>query len=216
MYISEVRELVDSLLYRVGELEAARDKWLENERIATKEANSNPREFEVDRFNEALWQTGHQQATIFEVLEVLLAAWARLSLLFYPVRLNDKKAPEKAEWRRKRGEILCEVLDIPAASLLAKREFRNSWMHFDERMDRAYWEERLGNRQQFVLSAGVAAAVERSVRVIDVEALVFHYRNEEGTLESVSVHDLKELLLLLTQKLTGYGNRLNKLPLRPR
>jgi hypothetical protein len=104
------------------------------------------------------------------------------------------------------------VLDIRAGTLLERRSFRDSWMHFDERMDRAFLEGRLHNRQQFTLSAGVAGAVRLGVRVIDVERLVYHYRDDIGALENVSVQDLKECLLQLEQKLTGYGDRLMKLP----
>jgi hypothetical protein len=212
MYLSEIRELVDGLLYHVNELEVARDKWLENERVADAEAKARPHEFSVERFNEALHQAGYQQATIFGVLEGMLAAWARLSLLLYPVRGKGAEG----QWRLERGRILREVLDLPAGTLLERRSFRDSWMHFDERMDRAIIEGRLHNRQQFTLSAGVPSAVTLGVRVIDVEGLVYHYRDEAGTVESVSIHDMKACLLQLKQRLTGYGDRLMKLPAPPK
>jgi hypothetical protein len=48
--------------------------------------------------------------------------------------------------------------------------FRDSWMHFDERLDSAFLERWLGNRQ-FTETAGVQPAVKHSIRVIDVEGL---------------------------------------------
>jgi hypothetical protein len=67
-------------------------------------------------------------------------------------------------------------------------------MHFDERLDRAFVDGWLGNRQQFVSSASVAQATKQSVRVIDIGGLTFHYRTRDGKQETVSIQDMESCL----------------------
>ena len=85
-------------------------------------------------------------------------------------------------------------------------------MHFDVRMDQAVIEGRLGNRQQFVKTASVAIAVEHSLRVIDIEALTFHYRTREGTPENVSIDEMLTCLQQVKVGLTSAGPRIVLLP----
>jgi hypothetical protein len=75
------------------------------------------------------------------------------------------------------------LFGLSGGSLLENRRFRDSWMHVDERLDSAFLERWLGNRQQFTETAGVQAAVKHSIRVIDVEGLAtgYHYRGKDGT-----------------------------------
>lgn len=87
-------------------------------------------------------------------------------------------------------------------------------MHFDERMDQAALAGRLGNRQQFVRSAGVSSAVEHSVRVIDVEGLVFHYRTKTGTREHVELAAISRTLEDLKKEMSSVGARIMRLPAR--
>lgn len=110
--------------------------------------------------------------------------------------------------------MLCELFAVPPSSLLGDRAFRDSWMHFDERMDQAALAGRLGNRQQFVRTAGVPSAVERSVRVIDVEGLVFHYRTKAGTLGHVEVAAIRRVLEHLENETSSVGARIMRLPAR--
>ncbi|MGH9887221.1 MAG: hypothetical protein ACREBE_16965, partial [bacterium] len=92
---------------------------------------------------------------------------------------------------------------LPADTLLADRSFRDSWMHFDERLDSAFVGGWLGNRQQFVRTASVSRAVKHSVRVIDVEALAFHYRDRDGAQRSVTIDQINQCLDQLSTNLVG-------------
>lgn len=203
MYLSEVRELAFVIQYRMARIEAAQAIWLSNEAIASAEAASPPDAFSHEAFGAALTATREQQGEVFDQFESLMAAWARLSLLLHPIPGTD----EVSKWRVKRGEALRSVLQLAPNTLLASRSFRDSWMHFDERLDRAYIEGWLGNRQHFVKSAGVPSARKISVRIIDLEALAFHYRNREGQPEQVGMADMKQCIALVEAGLVGVGSR---------
>ena len=210
MYVSEVRELAAALSFRLDEIQKASAEWLKHDQIATEQARSDPEQFDVSRFNEALSNSGYQQSVIVDDFEALFAAWARLSLLFVPIAGMG----EEGEWRERRGNMLRELLAVPISSLLGKRAFRDSWMHFDERMDQAALAGRLGNPHQFVRAAGVSTAVQRSVRVIDVEGLVFHYRTKTGTPENVRLATIRQTLEGLKKEMASVGARIMRLPAR--
>ena len=211
MYVSEVRELIDSILFRIERLEAARVEWLKHSAIANTEARVPPAEFSHDTFAQALNAAAGQHTVMFDEFEALFAAWARLSLLFYPIPSKG----EEGTWRGERGVALRRLLELPEESLLANREFRDAWMHFDERLDKAYQEGWLGNRQQFVRSSGVDGAKEHSVRVIDIEGLAFHYRAKNGAKQTVGLAKMKELLISMNQSLATVGPRIMRLFPRP-
>lgn len=214
MYMSEVRELIASLLILLEDLAAARVEWLEDRATARSQADAKRHsDFDRETFHRALQGSGQQQAKIFATLEAALAAWARLSLLFYPLNGSG----QTGQWREVRGDVLREVAGLPEATLLENRSFRDSWMHFDERMDLAVQHGWLGNRQEFVHTSQVPSAVERSVRVIDVETLTLHYRTRTGAIESVRVEDMRRVLEDLQRSMDGSGERiLKRLPMPPR
>lgn len=74
----------------------------------------------------------------------------------------------------------------------------------------------LGNRQQFVRAKDVEAAVKHSVRVIDMEAVAFHYRTRDGEVEFVQLAELESFLHELQDDLQNVRERLGELPLRGR
>jgi hypothetical protein len=204
MYLSEVRDLLDSTLFRIQAMEKAQAAWVENDKVASAQIAAAADDFSLDAFNQALRGTSVQNRELFDALESFFAAWARLSLLFYPVRTKG----EVGGWRKTRGQQLRALFDLPEESLLSNRDFRDSWMHFDERLDQAWLGHWLGNRQQFVRSAIVPTAIDHSVRVIDVEGLVFHYRTEGGALASITVSELKSFLQTLESELPNVGPRI--------
>jgi hypothetical protein len=208
IYISEVRDLLDSLLFGLQNIGNARSKWLQSTAAATAQAKRRPSAFSHDLFAEALNKSALQQRLVFDTFEALLAAWARLSLLLHPV------AP-KTTPRSERGRLLREALQLPDNTLLADRSFRDSWMHFDERLDQAYEEGWLGNRQQFVNTTGVPSAVQVSVRVIDIEGLAFHFRTKAGNPASVRLDDMRACLALVENGLNGIGSRMMQIFPRP-
>lgn len=204
MYTSEIRDLLDSLLYRIHQLQEARDAWLSHESVASAQAAADPDSFDLKVFNEVLNAGVQLQTSIFDAFEGLLAAWARLSLLLHPISGKDALA----NWRTERGERLRDVLQLHANTLLSSRTFRDSWMHFDERMDRAVIEGWLGNRQQFVKTASVPSAIKHSVRVIDIQALTFHYRTRDGTPEDVTIDAMRACLEQVEAGLAHAGPRI--------
>ena len=210
MYLSEAYELMGALLFRLQQLELAAARWC----IATGKADSQVRatdeEWNLEQFNEALRRSGSEQSTIFEELEAFLAAWARLSLLFWPA--PDKNSPRR-QFSLERGERLRRLVEIDDAHPLNDRSLRNAWMHADERFDHALFEDRLGNRQQFVRASQVRAAVERCPRVIDVESLTVHFRKKDGSPGSHELRPLKAALdALLTRRHESARRRLTELP----
>jgi hypothetical protein len=202
MYTSEVRELLNSLQYRINVMRQSRDRWLHHDQLATKQAGALPGDFDHQAFSAALNETVHAQTTIFDLFEAFFAAWARLSLLVHPVGAKDSK-DEMVVWRLKRGELLRNVVALSDDTLLANRSFRDSWMHYDERMDAAWVGGWLGNRHQFVRSAIVATAVKHAVVVIDLEALAFYYRDRDGKKRSVTIDAIAQCLDALATNMEG-------------
>jgi hypothetical protein len=209
MYTSEVRELLDSLRYRIHVMRQARDKWVQHHELTTAQAGALADDFDTDAFAVALNATVQHQTTIFDLFDSFLAAWARLSLLFHPTGGKN----DMAAWRVRRGELLRGVTALPDDTLLAKRTFRDSWMHMDERLDAAFVGGWLGYRHQFVPTAMVPAVLANSLLVIDIEALTFHYRDRDGAQHNVTIDDIAQCLELLVTDIKGdaVGKRMVKL-----
>ena len=91
MYTSEVRELLNSLQYRINVMRQSSDKWLHHDQLATKQAGALPEDFDYQAFSAAVNETVHAQTAIFDLFEAFFAAWGRLSLLVHPVRAKDNK-----------------------------------------------------------------------------------------------------------------------------
>lgn len=210
MYLSEAYELMGALLYRLQQLEGAAKRWCEASDRADAQVHATDDEWNVDQFNEALRRSGAEQSTIFEEVEAFLAAWARLSLLFWPA--PDRKSPRR-EFTMARGVGLRRLVEIDDEHALNDRSLRNAWMHADERFDHALLEGRLGNRQQFVRAREVEARVERCPRVIDVENLTVHFRAADGSRGSHQLRPLKAALeALVARRHESAKRRLVELP----
>jgi len=210
LYLQEAFELVDALLYRLDRLDEAADLWLKANALADEQVRAIRSEFDREGLNRALQESRRQQAHIFDEVEAFLAAWSRLSLLFWPAPLRD--APNRG-FTIERGRLLQRFLRLDADSPLNDRGLRNAWMHTDERFDQAWLERRLGNRQQFVRTVGVADAVRHSVRVLDVESLNIHFRDNDGALIDQPLRPLRGVLQdLLERRQEAFRERLAELP----
>lgn len=212
MYLSEVRDLVVGLSGTIVRLRDAGHEWVRLRAISSEEANAPAAQFDTERFNDALLESGNIQGDAFELVETLLSRWARLSLLLHPTPGRD----ENSDWRVERGRLLRLLVDLPSDTLLSKRDVRDSWMHFDERLDLAYRGGWLGNRQQFTDIRGVDAATRVSVRVVDMESGAIHYRTRDGTIASVTLADMEKALSLTTIGLSSVSKRMSQLPTRDR
>jgi hypothetical protein len=67
------------------------------------------------------------QVAVFDRLEQFLAAFARLSLLIFPV--------SKSRFAKERAETMQLCLGVDESSPIADRDLRDHWMHHDERLD---------------------------------------------------------------------------------
>jgi hypothetical protein len=197
MYLQEAYELADGLLYRLDQLEKSHREWIEARSIGDREAAVHPRKFDRDAFQSAGRRTIGAQSTVFGELEAFLAAWARLSLIFWPA--PPRRSP-RASFTSARGLQLRSFLRLSEDHPLANRALRDAWMHTDERFDAAVLSGRLGNRHQFVHTAGVRAALEHSVRVVDVESLTVHLRDAEDAVVSIALLPLRDVLLGLVER----------------
>jgi hypothetical protein len=122
-------------------------------------------------------------------MEAFLAAWARLSLLFLPTQTAGKEGEN-------RGDVLQLILDVDVStSPLADRVLRNAWMHFDERLDQAVRAGTWGSRHRFVRSSEGQKAATLAVRVIEMDTLRVHYRDEKGNFHSTDLRALRSHLL---------------------
>src|SRR6185295_3397543 len=72
MYVSEIRDLIDSLRYRINLLQQARDAWLVHEGVASTQASADPNLFDQQAFADALNAGVQQQMSIFDAFEALL------------------------------------------------------------------------------------------------------------------------------------------------
>lgn len=186
MINSEVHDLIDSLLSRLDELEGLSGAWMAAHRRADRAQHISTSQARVT-FQNALLKQRRVQTKTFDAIEAFLAAWARLSLLFFP----DAKAPGAKD----RARVLRAVyLMSGGTSPLADRKLRNVWMHFDERLDLAIEQRTLGNRHQFTTSAKGARAAVRSLRVVEMDSLVVWYRDRRGVPSNTDVRNLRGYL----------------------
>jgi hypothetical protein len=193
-FIMEVHEVIDALLYRLAELERLSVDWLRASDRADDLVRSQKRDLDQDDFTATLGELGRLQASSFDAVEAFLAVWARLSLLFFPTRHAGTEGTN-------RGEVLQHIFELDAnTSPLADRDLRNAWMHFDERLDQAVKTGILGNRHKFVRSSEGAGAAQHTVRVIEMDTLRVHYRDEEGQPHSRDLRALRSDLHAIESK----------------
>lgn len=209
LFLQEAYELADSLLFRLNRIEKARTDWLHARANADEQIRADVDDYDSNAFTEALYASSMAQSDLFLELEAFLAGWARLSLLFWPA---PKRHAPNAAFTRERGRILRDFLRLDDSHVLNDRKLRDAWMHTDERFDAAWLENRWGNRQQFVTTAGAMDAASRSVRVFDVEALIVVFRDDSGTVRSQPLPPLKDVLFdLVERRREAFATRLDEL-----
>lgn len=192
-YDLELRDTIDSALYRLDELAGACGKCLELDDQIRATRTIDPQTF---------YEKTRQQTHVFDSLEAFLAAWARVSLLLFPTG--------KAEFTKRRGRTLRRILGVQDTSILGNRALRDSWMHFDERLDQGVSGEGVGGRQLFVRSTELTDNKKRTfLRVVEIDTQVVHYRDRKGQRRSVSLADLRGALVDLERRRNG---ALDKLP----
>jgi hypothetical protein len=187
----EIRELADSVLYRLVRLEAASERWSSARAESEAQARSRRQEYNRDAFDEAIRRLGSEQREIFDDLESLLSAWARLSLLLQPIGGKT----EAGKFSTARGKLLRDLLQIEDDSLLLDRDLRNSWMHFDERLDAVIRQTgRWGNRHRFIHSTARDQDNGNSLRIVEVDTLCVTYPDQCGSVKSTSLRMLHPIL----------------------
>jgi hypothetical protein len=159
-YEFELRDAVDAAHYHFDRLESSAQRALELQDLNRRGAQA---------FSD---QTNAQRAT-FDGLEGFLLASARVSLLFFPIA--------KTAMAKIRSQTLQAVFSIVPTSPLAARELRDSWMHFDERIDAALATGRRRAGQRFSRSSEITPTVlDGALRVIELDTLTVHYWDRTG------------------------------------
>lgn len=70
------------------------------------------------------------------VLQEAISHSASLSRYFWPSTSGNKKSkPNQFKHREKRGQKLCKMFNLDKTSALNNRNIRDTWEHFDERID---------------------------------------------------------------------------------
>jgi hypothetical protein len=188
-YVREVHDLASTLLQRLTELEVVSAAWKQQDRSADQQLDDES-QLDVDQFAVTLRAIGDGQTSFFILLESFLAAWARLSLLFFPIMGEASTEKHRSE----RAEALCKVLGIGGTSTLADRELRNAWMHFDERLDSAIVQNTFGDRHRFVRSNQAGPLIEKTLRLMEVDTLLVRYKKKDGTSGAFDVRSTRNEL----------------------
>ena len=214
MYMSEVHDLTDACLFQLQQLERASVRWAELGEVVARRrvrADARVRDREArEVIHSAMMAKARVQSEIFDGVEAFLAAWARLSLIFKP---GDRRSSPYRDFTVMRGNTLRRLYGLEGRHPLLVRSARDNWMHSDERLDQAWMEARLGNRQSFVKSGRVKAALCQSVRVIDVEALTIYTRDEFGEICALSLRVLGGALKDIEARREMAYERVAELPL---
>jgi hypothetical protein len=177
-YELELRDTIDACLYRLDQLEAAAKECLD---LDTK-LQSDP---ELDP--EVLRSKGQSQTRIFDHLDAFLAAYARVSLLIFPVGGDP--------FTKKRGATMQHCLNLNPNSPLDDRALRDSWMHHDERLDKNVAANQQAGGQLFKRSAEVTAANKKGfLRIIEIDTLLVHYHDRNGTSQVADLRQLRATL----------------------
>jgi hypothetical protein len=177
-YLLEVREVVQLMLGRFGEIREISDRWVrakdsEDGQLAVLDAGG---DLDNDTWRTTLWNRGEFQAQYFAAVEAFLAGWARLSLLLFPVEGRGPLATFRAE----RGRRIREALGVAPDSVLSDRELRNSWMHFDERLDRAMLDGTFGERHRFLRAVEAPPFFGNTIALLEVDSMIVRYTSRSG------------------------------------
>ncbi len=191
-YLFEIRDELLAALWHFEQLEGAATRWLELDdawRAADEEE-----EAEAASVHESI----RQQAFIFDALEAFLSAWARVSLLIFPV---IGRGP-LAGWREERAATLQKLLMVVDLQIIEDRDLRDAWMHFDERLDDMVREGKIPLRQRFARSDEVTDQGRKAtLRLIEVDTLRVHYRDRDGSQCTADLRALHAALVTLRERL---------------
>lgn len=198
-YLLEVREVVQLMLGRFAEIRAISDRWArakesEDRQLAQWEAGAG---LDDDTWRTTLWNQSEFQAQYFSGIEAFLAGWARLSLLLFPI---EGKGPA-AEFRVERGRRIREALAVASDSILANRELRDSWMHFDERLDRVFLDGTFGERHRFLRANEAGPFVGNTLALLEVDTLVVRYTDKAGSPAALDLKVLDQALVKVREAL---------------
>ena len=188
-YARELRGALDSTLYCLALLdESARECiQLEAESIANLEGD--------EPLDNNLFDTKARTHTdIFDRVEAFLAAFARVSFLIFPVG--------KRVLTITRATTLQECLNLDEDSPVANRDLRDSWVHYDERIDQAIIAKIGTNGQTFRQSHSVDDLTKKTyLRIFAIDTLVIHYRNRVGEASHADLRALGDALEAVTARL---------------
>jgi hypothetical protein len=183
-YVLELRATLDAALHRSDQLEALTREWLEIHQAWMTAPHGE---------GVSLSPWGALQSKMFDEIEGFLAAFARVSLLLFPIA--DKG------FAAERGQKLRALLRVEADSLLNSRDLRDSWMHHDERLDFAMQYARGHAGQKFTLAAEVSDEMRKAfLRILEVDTLVMHFRDREGGHCSASLRGITDALRAVDQR----------------
>ena len=200
-YLLEVREVSEVVLWRLSEVRDASDRWVRVKDSEDAELQSYDIGAGLDEavFQSALRERQQLQFQYFAALEAFLAGWARLSLLLFPL---EGKGPDAAS-RAARGRAIRDELGIAASTILADRELRDAWMHFDERLDRALFGGTFGERYRFVRSTKANQLIQSTIILLEVDSLVVHYTTRSGSRASMDLNRLEQAVSEVRESLKG-------------
>jgi hypothetical protein len=196
-FIYELRETIATALFRFEELETAAKAWLNHDEVSGRLAEGDSEQANVEAFDAALAASGLEQLRMFEALEAFLAAWARVSLILFPTAGNQQRA-----------DCLREAFEVDSGSILADRELRDSWMHFDERLDVAVAGGRWNNRHRWVRSEVAKLAQRSALRLFAVDTLVIYFRDRRGHTIERDLHNAVGALRHLRDNLRSAWERI--------
>jgi len=180
----ELRDTIDAALFQFNELKTAAKAALvaQNASRASRQLTQ-----------QLLDAQGRAQSRTFDQLEAFLAAFSRVSLLIFPV--------SNTSFTKRRAETMQRCLNIDRISIVADREFRDSWVHHDERLDRAVKNKTGRSGQAFCRSdESPASKLETFLRVIELDTLVVHYRARDGAARSANLKDAFAALKTLDRR----------------
>jgi hypothetical protein len=188
----EIRELADRVLFRLETLERVTGRWTAARAEADQLLSGRLDPKDKTAADEALRRQVVEQGEFFDQIEAMLATWARLSLLLQPSATKG----EAGVFAQQRGELLRALMGIEKESALLDRDLRNSWMHFDERLDhiirsKGTW----GNRHRFTHSSERERDAGTSIRMLTLDTLEVTFPDQSGALKTTSLRGLRSPLL---------------------
>jgi hypothetical protein len=206
-FLYELRESADAGVYQFASLKEAAKAWMKLDAELHTQLQLPPEQFDHDTWVAVGEASIAKQSNIFDALDAFLSPWMRTSQILFPT-IKSGAAPT---FKSERARILQDAVGVGSTSLLANRDLRDSWTHFDERLDAAVQGGYAGNRHAFVRTSGVAARLDNTLRLVDVETLTIHYRARDGQKLSQPIEPMEQALRSLHASIPGAFSRLQAL-----